>query len=87
MKLNPSYRKIDLGICPNTGQGIITFVCELRFIDINNLSKYTVKQLIDIFGGKIGNAKKADYIKHILLKCKDKIVADNREYKLNSLGI
>lgn len=62
----------------------------LRFIDLANLDKYTIKQLKSICRqGLIRGGKKADYIRVIE---KDealiaKIKTDNREYRLKELGV
>jgi hypothetical protein len=84
MKLIKKYSLIEMGK-NELGQDIIIFHENLRFIDLNNLNKYTVSELISIFGGKIGNARKKDYINAILSRRKDKIMSDNREIKLKSL--
>lgn len=65
-----------------------TFYLEktIRYVDLENLNKYTVKQLIDILGQKIGGSpRKEHYIHHILRLRKNEIILENREYRLNTL--
>jgi hypothetical protein len=60
----------------------------LRYIDLSQLEKYTVKQLISIFGQKIGGpARKRHYIDYITKRMTQEITQENREYTLNKIGI
>jgi len=56
-----------------------------RFIDINNLDKYTIKQLKSIAETMIRGAKKQHYIDYIIKHKSAKIIEVNREIKLNQL--
>jgi len=57
-----------------------------QFIDINNLQRYTTKELIIISGRKITGAKKIDYINFILRDKRfiEKQTKINREILLKS---
>lgn len=57
-----------------------------QFIDINNLQRYTIKELIIISGRKITGAKKIDYINFILRHKRfiEKQTKINREILLKS---
>ena len=62
-----------------------------RYIDLDNLEKYTVKDLKSIclsYGAYVSNGKK-DLIIRVIKSEKiiSKIIRDNREYKLKNLGI
>jgi len=60
-----------------------------RFIDINNLERYTIKQLTDILGSRVSRGCKKDYIWNIKRNYKliNKITEENRIARLEKLGI
>lgn len=87
MELKEKYLTVYTGEVLFGDQRVFRLEKQNRFIDINNLDKYTVKQLISIFGSKIGNANKHHYISAIIKKRSAEILKENREYRLNQLGI
>lgn len=84
MKLEDRYTTVTL-----RKEGKISYVTTIEndiFIDLDNLDKYTIKQLISINNGrKIGNAKKKDYLSYIRKNLSNSIIENNREYKLNKI--
>lgn len=91
MILQEKYTRIQVQVENSPIRGSFFRLEEnLRFIDLANLDKYTIKQLKTICRqGLIRGGKKADYIRVIE---KDealitKIKTDNRDYRLKELGL
>lgn len=91
MKLEEKFTKVSTRRDGDLGHtSYFHFVENLRFIDLDNLEKYTIKQLQSIGGiWAIRGAKKPDYIRLIRKNTEllEKIKQDNREWKLVQLGI
>jgi hypothetical protein len=90
MKLESSINYISLG---RNSLGMGTFIIEknLRYIDLDNIDKYTKKQIFSILTS-VSIWTKPSYKKDILIsflmkdeKALNKIKADNRQWKLNQL--
>jgi hypothetical protein len=90
MKLDHSINFISTG---KNSFGMSSFVMEdnLRFIDLDNINKYTKKQIFSILTS-VGIFTNSSYKKDTLIsflmkdeKALNKIKADNREWKLNQL--
>lgn len=86
-KLEPSVNFIKVQ-SNSTIYGQFIIQENLRYIDLDNLNKYSVKDLISIYGMIGGKPKKQDYINAILKSDKliAKIKSDNRQIKLDQLG-
>ena len=90
MKLEPAVNFISLGRNPK-GYGTFISKKNLRYIDLDNIDKYTKKQIFSILTS-VSIWTKPSYKKEILIsflmkdeKALNKIKADNREWKLNQL--
>jgi hypothetical protein len=89
MELDSKFSQVTTGSVDINGFKYNTFklVENERYIDLNNLQNYTIKQLISIYGYPIRGAKKADYINFILKNKSNEIKSENRSVILKNLGI
>lgn len=90
MELKEKYDYITTGTSFIGDTKISSFIMveNERYIDLNNLHKYTIKQLKSIYGGRIGGSpKKQDYINLILRNQSNEITQMNRNIKLKELGL
>jgi len=90
MKLDHSINFVSTG---KNSIGMRTFVMEdnLRYIDLDNINKYTKKQIFSILTS-VSIWTKPSYKKDILIsflmkneKALNKIKSDNREWQLNQI--
>ncbi len=91
MKLEDSINFINTGECKKTGMSTFVMEKNLRFVDLDNIEKYTKKQIFSILSS-VNIHTLPSYKKSILIgmlmrneKAINKIKADNRELKLREI--